>query len=65
MDDSTSLPREYARDAVRYRKLRDYLLLHGIVLHIPLNPDESQPFVMADRFFGTTFDDAVDTLNGA
>ena len=67
MDDSTSLPREYERDAVRYRKLRDYLLLHRIVVHVPLDPEENKPckpFVLADRFFGVTFGQAVDTLDG-
>jgi hypothetical protein len=53
---------ELERDARRYRLLRDYLLLNGIIRHAKLPPDESTPFVMGKTFYGPTFGDAVDSL---
>jgi hypothetical protein len=50
-----------ARDAERYRLLRDYLLLNGFVNYQPIEA-EAAPFVMDVDFYGHTFEEAVDAL---
>jgi hypothetical protein len=52
---------QIARDAVRYQLLRDYLLMHGFVIHQKI-PEYQEPFVMDTDFYGHTFEDAVDAL---
>jgi hypothetical protein len=51
------------RDAQRYRILNDYLLRNGFIHYVALSPEESEPFVMGDTFYGQTLEDAVDTLD--
>jgi hypothetical protein len=50
------------QDARRYRLLRDYLLLNGLIRHVELPESESDPFFTGMTFYGPTFGDAVDTL---
>ena len=51
------------RDAQRYQLLRDYLLRNGIIRHVALSTEESEPFVIGGNFYGQTFEQAVDTLD--
>lgn len=48
------------RDAQRYRALKAWLISLGNVVEVSLN--DSEPFVMGDKFYGATFDAAVDSL---
>jgi hypothetical protein len=50
------------RDAQRYQLLRDYLLRNGIIRHVALSTEDSEPFVMGATFYGPTFEQALDTL---
>ena len=59
------MDQDQQRDAQRYRLLRDYLLLNGLLRHVKLSDSESEPFVVGTDFYGQTFGDAVDTLNVA
>ena len=52
-------------DAVRYRKLRDYLLSRGIIVHYKLSAAQSDPFVFEKGFTGETFEAAVDSLESS
>jgi hypothetical protein len=49
-----------AADAQRYRALRAWLIAEG--KFVQLSPEDSEPFVMANMFYGLTFNDAVDSL---
>jgi hypothetical protein len=51
------------RDAQRYELLRDYLLRNGIVRHVAISTEDSEPFAMGATFYGQTFEQAVDTLD--
>jgi hypothetical protein len=51
------------RDAQRYQLLRDYLLQNGIIRHVALSTEDSEPFAMGATFYGQTFEQAVDTLD--
>ena len=51
------------RDAQRYQLLRDYLLRNGIIRHVVLSTEDSEPFAMGAIFYGQTFEQAVDTLD--
>src|SRR3954451_14714474 len=50
------------RDAQRYQLLRDYLLRNGIIRHVALSTEDSEPFAMGATFYGQTFEQTVDTL---
>jgi hypothetical protein len=50
-------------DAQRYRILKDYLLRNGFIHHVTLSVEESEPFVVADIFYGQTFEEALATLD--
>ena len=50
------------RDAQRYQLLRDYLLRNGIIRHVALSTEDSEPFAMGEAFYGQTFEQALDTL---
>lgn len=51
------------RDAKRYQLLRDYLLRNGIIHHVALSTDESEPFVLGATFYGQTFEQAINALD--
>lgn len=51
---------EAFRDARRYRALKAWLIAAGNFVCVI--PADSEPFVMGDKFYGATFDAAVDTL---
>ena len=51
------------RDAQRYQLLRDYLLRNGIIRHVALSTEDSEPFVMGATFYSQRFEQAVDTLD--
>jgi hypothetical protein len=51
------------RDARRYQLLRDYLLRSGIIYHVALSTEDSEPFAMGATFYGQTFEQAVDALD--
>jgi hypothetical protein len=48
--------------ARRYELLKDWLLKNGYIEHIAVTTQESEPFVLGTDFYGTTFEDAVDSL---
>jgi hypothetical protein len=54
---------EQNRDTQRHGILKDYLLRNGFIHYVALSREESEPFVMADTFYGQTFEHAVDTLD--
>ena len=56
-------PVQQDRDAQRYQLLRDYLLQNGIIRHVALSTEDSEPFAMGATFYGQTFEQAVDTLD--
>lgn len=61
--ETTTIPKDdMERDALRYRRLRDYLLVHGIVRFVPVSSEEGEPFVLGNNFYGPSFGEAVDTL---
>ena len=51
------------RDAQRYQRLRDYLLRNGIIRHVALSTEDSEPFAIGATFYGQTFEQAVGTLD--
>src|SRR4051812_12823137 len=56
-------PMQPQRDAQRYELLRDYLLRNGIIRHVALAIEDSEPFAMGATFYGPTFEQALDTLD--
>jgi hypothetical protein len=56
-------PMQPQRDAQRYELLRDYLLRNGIIRHVAVPTEDSEPFVIGAAFYGQTFEQAVDTLD--
>jgi len=56
-------PVQQDRDAQRYQLLRDYLLRNGIIRHVALSTEDTEPFAMGATFYGQTFEQAVDTLD--
>ena len=56
-------PVQQDRDAQRYQLLRDYLLRNGIIRHVALSSEDTEPFAMGATFYGQTFEQAVDTLD--
>ena len=53
------------RDAQRYELLRDYLLRNGMIRHVAISTEDSEPFAMGATFYGQTFEQAVDTLDSS
>ena len=51
-----------ASDAMRYHKLKDFLLKENILIFKKVEICDSEPFVMGNEFYGSTFEDAVDSL---
>lgn len=49
-------------NALRYELLKNWLLTNGYIKHHAVTTDDSEPFVMGTDFYGTTFEDAVDSL---
>lgn len=49
-------------DAERYHALKRWLLEHAIIKHLALPVGDTEPFVIGDRFYGETFEAAVDTI---
>jgi hypothetical protein len=52
---------QVAKNALRYRLLRDYLLSNGFVV-FQKTDGNADPFVIDSDFYGETFEDAVDSL---
>ena len=51
------------RDARRYQLLRDDLLRSGIIHHVALSTEDSEPFAMGATFYDQTFEKAIDALD--
>jgi hypothetical protein len=49
--------------ARRYEALKAYLLKYGVIVYHEVPVEDSEPFVMATEFYGSTFEEAVDTLD--
>lgn len=53
-------PNDAFGDAQRYRALKAWLISLGNFVEVLLN--DSEPFLMGEKFYGPTFEAAVDTL---
>jgi hypothetical protein len=45
-----------------FETLKHHLLDNALITHHQLGHDETEPFVMGTDFYGSTLDEAIDTL---